>query len=128
MQKPEKQKLHSDVIGTQSSKQTINAGASYTSGVISLQGIKAVLAGMQVVFGGTPDGNAKLEVLTSPNDSNYDTVAYTVFEIDYSASSTLMKSVPVNADALYVKIKITNLDSADSIDVWGFVTLTQELI
>lgn len=120
------QKHKVDVVGTQSSKQTIAAGGSYTSDSFNLDAIKALLAGVQVVFGGTPDGNAKLEVLTSPDDTNWDTVAYAQFEIDYSASQTLMKSIPVNVDAAYAKIKISNLDSADNISVWGFITLTQD--
>lgn len=121
------QKHKIDVIGAQNSKQTIPAGGSYTSDSFDLDAIKALLTGMQVVFGGTPDGNARLEVLTSPDDNNWDTVPYTQFEIDYSVSQTLMKSIPVNVDAAYAKIKISNLDSADNISVWGFITLTQDL-
>lgn len=117
-----------NVIGIVGSKTAIAAGGNSSSNSIDLQSIKALVVGMSVDFGGTPDGNAKLEILTSPDDTNWDTVAYTEFEIDFSASVTLQKSIPVNSDARYVKIKITNLDSADSISVWGFVTLTQDLI
>lgn len=116
-----------DVIGTALSKTAIAAGGNALSDAIDLQSIKALVVGMSVDFGATPDGNVKLEVLTSPDDTNWDTVAYTQFEIDFSVSVTLQKSIPVNSDARYAKIKITNLDSADSIDVWGFVTLTQAL-
>lgn len=121
------QKHKEDVVGTQSSRQSIVAGGSYTSSSFNLDAIKALVAGMQVVFGGTPDGNAKLEILTSPDNINWDTVAYTQFEVDYTASQTLMKSIPVNVDAAYAKIKITNLDSADNISVWGFIILTQDI-
>jgi hypothetical protein len=121
-------KVKTDLIGTVSGKQTIAAGASVTSSnSFSFDTIAALVAGMQVVFGGSPDGNVKLEVLTSPDDSNFDTIAYAVFEIDYATGETKQKSMPINVNAGYGKLKITNLDSADNISVWGFITQTLDL-
>lgn len=118
-------KTLADLIGTQASKTTIGAGASSTSSALDCSSVKRLLAGMQVVFGATPDGNARLEVFTSPDGTNWDTKAYAQFEIDYAASEPEMESAPINADAQHARIKISNLDTTDSIDVWGFVTTTQ---
>lgn len=118
------EKMNIDLIGTQSSKQSITAGGNSVSSVIDCRNAKAIDVGMQAVFGGTPDGNAKLEVLTVL-EGQADTVAYTVFEIDYSASQTLKKTIPITPNMLGCKIKISNLDSADAITVWGYIVITK---
>ncbi len=117
-------KINVDSIGTASSKQSIASGANAVSSSFNLDETKALVAGLSVDFGATPDANVRLEVQTSPDDSNWDTVAYAQFEIDYSAGSTLQKSMPINADTMYARIKVSNLDSADSVSVWAFITKT----
>jgi hypothetical protein len=75
---------------------------------------------MEVVFGGTPDGTATLKVETSPDNSTWDTEAYALFEIDETASATKMKTMRIGPEAKYIRVKVLNNDSADTIDVWAF--------
>ncbi len=113
-------KAKTDLIGTQASKTTVTAGSSSTSSVLDCSSYVGIIIGMEVVFGGTPDGNTKLEVQTSPDNSTWDTVPYTQYEIDYTASATKMKSVRIGPEVKYIRVKVTNNDSADSITVWAF--------
>ena len=113
-----------NLIGTSGVKSVIASGQSIVSEAISLDRIKALVVGMAAAFGNTPDANVRLEIQTSPDNQNWDTVAYALFEIDFSADSTLQKSSPINSDAHYIRFKASNLDGADDISVWVYGTKT----
>lgn len=109
-----------NLIGTQAVPTSIAFGASSTSSGVDVSTYVGILIGMEVVYGATPDGNTKLEVQTSPDNTNWDTVAWAEFEIDYSAGLTLMKSIRIGPEAKYIRVKATNGDSADSVTVWAY--------
>lgn len=115
-----------NLIGVQSSKSTIAPGSFLASAWQDAGNLDGLVTGMEVDYGGSPDDNAKLEVLTSPDGSTSDTTAYALFEVTYTASTTLMKSLPINVDMANYRIKISNQDSTDDIDVWGFGTVTRK--
>jgi hypothetical protein len=113
-------KTKTDLIGTQASKTTITAGSSSTSSSLDCSTYVGILVGMEVVFGGSPDDTTQLEVQTSPDNSTWDTEAYALFEIDEDISTTKMKTMRIGPEAKYIRVKVTNNDSTDSVSVWAY--------
>ena len=75
-------KTPEDLIKTKASPQTIGPGASYDSPVsYDCSALTDILVGMRIAFGATPDGNALLEVFTSPDDVDFDTEPFFSFTI-----------------------------------------------
>lgn len=109
-------------LGSSGSKVEITFGNSITSDAVICNDFLGCTIGCSVDFGGTPDGNVKLEVFTSPNNTNFDDTAFVTFEVPFSANQTVQKTEIVGVDAVkYLKVKVTNLDSADPVDVWAFI-------
>lgn len=115
-------KAMTDAIGTQGSKTTIAAAATSSSASLDCSSYVGIIVGMEVVFGGTPDGTALLEVLSSPDNSTWDTTPYkSDLEINPAAGLTLMQTERIDPEVKYIKIRVTNNDTADDIDVWAFM-------
>lgn len=114
----------SDVIGTNATKITLSA-ASTTTGTIDCAvpanpyvalGIKAVS-----IFGTTPDDSCLIEIVGRDTDgaAEDDTLALWAAEIPEVSTSEERATYQVNVAALdHVKVRVTNQDSADTIDVW----------
>jgi hypothetical protein len=114
-------KTRTDLIGTSVSKTTITAGSSSTSASKDCSTFVGIQIGGGIDFGGTPDDDVLVEVLSSPDDTNFDTIAMPPFKIGFLASSTVQKTIRIGPEDKYLKVKTTNEDSTDSIDAWLFL-------
>lgn len=112
-----------DVIGTNATKITV-AAAGTTTGTIDCKdpnplislAIKAVS-----IFGTTPDGNIKVEVLGRDTDgaAEDDTLAMWSAELPLVSTSEERATYQLNVSALdRVKVRVTNNDTADNVSVW----------
>ena len=112
--------------GEASAKVNLAAGANVESGYIDLDAAAGIVAGLAVLFGATPEANAKLEAFASPDGSNADTVAWATMELTYEADTLVQNEMDINTAPRYLKLKITNLDPNDAISVHGFYTITRK--
>ena len=113
-------KAMTDLIGTHTARVSIAAGASVTSAALDCSPHAGKLIGMEVVFGASPNRNTRLEVMTSPNNLTWDTIPFTQFEMDFAASATRMRSIRIGPEPRFIRVRITNLDTATAISVWAF--------
>jgi hypothetical protein len=113
-----------DVIGTDTTKITVSGGSSTTTGTVDCNGtnpyvtlaIKAV-----AIYGTTPDDSVLVEVLGVDADgaNEDDTLALWSAEIPSVSTSEERATYQLNVSALdTVKVKVTNQDSTDTVDVW----------
>ena len=96
-------------------------GASVTDD-IDLDNLGADLTAIviEIIFGGTPDGDALVEIFSSSNSgTDDDTEPLTSFSIAQIASATRRKTIVIEK-VPYIAVKVTNNDSADSVtyDSW----------
>lgn len=112
-----------DLIGTDGSKETLAAGSA-TTGDIDCNGANPfITVGVKtvVVFGGSPDDDVTVEFLgVDADDANeVDTLAMYEAAIPEQTSSEERATHQVNVSALdTLRVKVTNNDSSDSVDVW----------
>jgi hypothetical protein len=111
-------KTRTDLIGTSGSKTTITAGNSSLSSSLDCSDYVGILIGGSIDFGASPDDDVIIEVFTSPDNINFDDIAYTVFRIGYATSATVQKTIRIGPEVKYLKVKATNDDTTDSIDAW----------
>lgn len=99
----------------------VAAAASATDDIdLDTSGYDAVLITIEVTFGGTPDGDCSIAVLSSSNSgSDDDTEALYSFSLEEATSATKRISFVVK-DVPYIAVKLTNNDSADNVtyDSW----------
>ena len=114
-------KTKTDLIGTDAAKQSIAAGASFTSATLDCSVFAGIDIGMEAVFGTVATtAGAKCEVLGSPDNVSFDTIARLAFTIPAIASTTSQQSLPADPEIKYFKMKVTNLDATNAISVWGY--------
>lgn len=113
-----------DILGTRASPTTIAAGASSTSSGADLSTYVGLMISMVIAFASAPDGAVKIELQTSPDNTNWDTIAFTYGEIPYEILTTITKSIPVRAEIKYLRVKVTNEDSAANITAYVFAVGT----
>ena len=102
---------------------TIIKSASNTSSGISLADVKRLAITIKATYGAGTDG-ITVYIYSSHDNANWDTDELTSFEPSYLASTTKQKTAFIDPDASYIKIKVTNKDSA--VSVTGVtVTLTE---
>ncbi len=91
-------------------------GASVTDDIdLDTLGADLVTVTIEIIFGGTPDGDTLIELFRSADSgSNDDTIPATSFRIPFATSATKRKTFTISA-AAYAAIKVTNEDSADSV-------------
>ncbi len=107
-----------NLIGTSASKSTIAGGASEVSSSRDASTIIGIILHCLATYGGSiPDSNPIVEVLTSPDNTNFDTTAYAVEEIPREAGLTKMISIPIGPEVKYYKVKVTN-GGTNSADFW----------
>lgn len=100
---------------------TVAAAASATDDIdLSASGMIWVSITIEVVFGGSPDGNCLIEVFHSNNSgTDDDTEPMYTFTIEEATSTT--KRAPIFIQpAAYVAVKLTNNDTTDNVtyDSW----------
>lgn len=115
-----------DVIGTEISKSTVTFGNSVT-GVINTNlasPLKFLNLSIrcEVLFGGTPDGNAEIKVYGRDvlGGDESDTIPIYRQDIEFVTSDSQIITLP-NIDTSSIdslQIEVLNKDSTDSIDVW----------
>jgi hypothetical protein len=100
---------------------TVAAAASATDDIdLANLGYVGVTITIEIVFGGTPDGNCLVEVFRS-NDSgtNDDTEPIVSFTIEEAVSTTKRAGIKLMNEP-YLAVKVTNNDSTDTVtyDSW----------
>ena len=112
-----------DVIGTDATKITMTA-ASTTTGTVDVNGANPYITlslKVRSIFGATPDDSCLIEVLGRDTDGagEDDTLPLWAAEIPEVSTSEEGTTYQINVSALdHVKVRVTNQDSADTIDVW----------
>lgn len=115
---PDVSKARTDLTGTSGSKTTITTGASSTSSGQDVSDAIGLLITISVDFGASPDADTKVEIQSSPDNSNWDTVPFAQMSVAEETSTTKQKTIRIGAEPKYIRTKTTNNDSADSVDVW----------
>ncbi len=111
-------KTKTDLIGTAGAKITINPGGYSISGVLDCSGYAGILISAEVILGPTPKGGTKIEVQSSPDQIHWDTKPIPEFEITYDNNTRIMKTIAIRPELKYIRIKTTNNDPDDTVDVW----------
>ena len=109
-----------DLLGTSSSKITVNAGASQTSTARNATTLIGITVCALITYSGSiPATDPYIEVFTSPDNSNFDTEAYETFYLPRVISTTKMISIPIRftENIRYYQVKITN-GATNSITCW----------
>lgn len=95
------------------------AAAASTSGDIDLDtsGYDLVSIQIKTIFGGSPDGDVLIEILSSPDSGTTDdTIPVSSINVEEETSGTKIISIDVSGKA-YITVKATNNDSTDTINV-----------
>lgn len=100
---------------------TVAAAASATDDIdLNTLGADVVAIVIEIIFGGSPDGDVLVEIFgSSDSGTKDDTLPLTSFIIPRSTSATKRKTIVIK-DVAYIAVKITNNDSADNVtyDSW----------
>jgi hypothetical protein len=100
---------------------SLAAGASATDDIdLDNASYDAVQVTVEIVFGGTTDGDVDVEILlSSDSGTTDDTEASIKYTIPATDSATKSRSVTVK-DTPYIAIKVTNNDSTDNVTYHGW--------
>ena len=114
-------KTATDLIGTASSKTNIAASGSATSSAQDVSAALGIVVTVQATYDADATAGVKCLILTSPDNSNFDTDndAYAVFYPSFTAGATVQASVGIGAEVKYYELKIVNLDGSYAVNVWG---------
>lgn len=112
-----------DVIGTNASKTTINAGNTSTGDVDCNGANPYIVVDVKVVviFGASPDDDVTVEIFSVDADgaNEPDTLALFEATIPEVTSTEERATYTINVAAKdTIRVSITNNDSTDSVDVW----------
>ena len=106
---------------------TIAKSASNTSSGISLADVKQLAITVAVTYHGSASTGITAYIYSSYDNSNYDTDELTSYEPSFTAGATVRKTAFIDSDAAYIKIKVTNKDTGQSVTaVTVTVTETKE--
>jgi len=98
------------------------SGTQTLGTVIALIRARTLSITIRLKCGASLDANPKVSLYFTPDGKNYDTIAYTSFELTYSAGNWVQRTIiidPPEHGALQVRIE--NQSSADTItmiDAW----------
>lgn len=97
---------------------TIAAAASDTQDIdLDTENYDLITVVVEIIFGGSPDGNVVIERFDSANSgTDDDTEPVFSVEVEFATSATKRVSIPIQNTA-YTAIKITNNDSTDNVTV-----------
>lgn len=100
---------------------TVSAGASATDDIdLDTLGADATAIVIEIVFGGSVDGDVLVEIFASSNSgTDDDTLPLASFSISETNSATKRKTIVIQ-DVAYIAVKVTNNDSTDNVtyDSW----------
>lgn len=100
---------------------TVAGGASATDDIdLDTLGADATAIVIEIVFGGSPDGDVDVEIFASSDSgTNDDTEPLAAFTITFATSATKRATIVIK-DVPYIAVKVTNNDSADNVtyDSW----------
>ena len=113
-------KTAKDLIGTASSKTSIAASGSASSDAQDISTGIGVNVSIQATYDSSATDGVKVLVLTSPDNSNFDTDddAYVVFYPSFTAGATVQTTISVGPEVKYFKVKVINLDGSYAVSVW----------
>jgi hypothetical protein len=112
-----------DVIGTDATKSSVGAGSTATGNIDCNDANPYIVAAIKVrvIFGSSPDDGVDISFFGRDADgaAENDTVPIFAASIEESSTAELGATYQVNVAGLdTLNVKITNNDSADSVDVW----------
>ena len=93
---------------------TASAGSSVTSDSIDISTAVGAAVTASFTFNASATDGAAVEVLTSPDDTVWDTIAYSNTYVSWE-SGAVQISAAFNAAVKYVKVRLTNYDASYSI-------------
>ena len=113
-------KTENDLIGTATTKTNIAASGSATSSAQDVSTGIGINVSIQATYDSSATAGVKVLVLTSPDNSNFDTDddAYAVFYPSFTAGATVQATIPVGPEVKYFKVKVVNLDGSYAVSVW----------
>jgi len=94
---------------------TINTSGSVTSSALDCSSGVGCTITANLTFNASATAGATLGILSSPDDTNYDTLVLDQVSIPVSAGATVQVTLPVNPSVKYLKAKVSNLDAAYTI-------------
>ena len=102
-----------------------NATSDLSTSVSLQNSIKCAITG-EAFFRENASENVRAMILSSPDDTNYDTEPYAQFDIPVAGNQTVRTTYAVLPDPKYIKARVINLDpnvTADSVKI--IVTYTE---
>jgi len=91
-------------------------------GVIPLVRARTLSITADILFGGSIDADAVVEVYYSPDGRNWDDLVYTSFAVTFTVSVNVQRTVSISVpEHGNIQLKVKNGSSADAIDgvtVW----------
>jgi len=92
------------------------SGSASSGGQIPLVKARTLSITVRMTFGSSIDADATVYLYYSPDGKHLDTIAYTSFDVTYSAGNTVQRTVVIDPpEHGYMSLKIVNNSSADSI-------------
>jgi hypothetical protein len=94
---------------------TIAAEGNASSSALDASGAVGITITANVTFNASATAGAVLSILSSPDNTNWDTIPLDQVAITLTAGGTVQITLPVTPSVKYVKAKITNSDASYSI-------------
>ncbi len=92
------------------------SGSKWSEGIIPLVRTRTITITVRLTCGSSIDQDITVGVYYSPDGRNWDTQAYTSFDITYSAGNTVQRTVNIDPpEHGFMRVKITNNSSADTL-------------
>jgi len=93
---------------------SIDAGGSAVSSSIDVSGYRKATLTVKITYGDTATDGITVNLYTSPDGTNFDTVAYFTFDPNFSAGATVQQTKLVDGLlAKYIKVEVVNKDGAN---------------
>ena len=100
------------VMGTSSS---IAASGSYEAGPLDLSAGVGLAVTTKLTFNASATAGALMDVLSSVDNTNFDSIPFNETEVTLTAGGTVIVSTAISSSIKYLKVKIKNQDSAQTI-------------
>lgn len=94
------------------SKAILNASQTYKFSVITLDKTRTVGITAKTTYNASGTGSLRVNLYYSPDGINFDTIAYTYFDVTITAATTQQRTAIVDIPEIgYMQIAIQNLDA-----------------
>lgn len=101
---------------------SLAASAEGIAGDVTLYRLETIAVTVRVTYHASATVAVRLKLYFSPDDKNYDTVAYAYFDVDLSAGETVQETKLVDSpEGGNLRVAVENLDAvyaATAISVW----------